>query len=91
MTHKIDMNEKLEKTMREFKNSKRTKLVLMRIHELNISRKETPKHANDEDAEIDVSDSENQENGKQGNLFKPSETNEFRTTVQPLPIQYLTL
>ena len=62
-----------------------------RHHGQTTSRIETPKHINNDDCEMNASDTENQENRIQDNPFRLSETNERRTPIQPAPIQNLDL
>ena len=73
------MNEKLERMMREVKNSRRTESIPSRKNNgQTTSRIETPKHIISNDGEINASDTGNQENRMQDNPFRPSETNEIR-------------
>ena len=68
------MNEKLEKIMREVKNSRRTQSnPNSKNNGQTTSRIETPKHINNDDDEINASDTEHQENKRQDNPFRPSE------------------
>ena len=55
------------------------------------SRVETAKCTNDEDGEINASDTDNQENEIKNIPFKPSETKDSRTPVQPISIKNLDL
>ena len=50
-----------------------------------------PKSENNNNGERNASDTEAQENKIQDNSFFPSETEELRTRVQPIPIQNLDL
>ena len=86
------MNEKLEKMMREVKSSRRTQSFPIRKNNgQTTSRMETPKHINNNDGELNASDTENQESRLHDNPFRPSETNDLRTPCQPIPIHNLDL
>ena len=84
--------EKLEKMMREMKNNRRMQSIpIKKNNGQTTSRIETPKHINNDNSEINASDTENQENRRQDNPFRPSETNELRTLNQTVSIQNLHL
>ena len=83
-----EMNEKLEKMMREVKNSRRTQSISSKR---NNGQTMPPKHINKDGGEEKASDTENQENRTQDNPFRPSETNELRTPIQQIPIENLDL
>ena len=77
-----EMNKKLEGMMREVKNSRRIQSISSRKNNgQNTSRIETPKHINNDDGEINASDTENQEKRMQDNPFRPSEANDLRTPI----------
>ena len=83
-----EINEKFKRLMREGKNSRRTQSIPSRkVNGPTTSIIETPKHINNDDGEMNVSDTENQENRIQKVPFRPSETNELRTPIQPIFIQ----
>ena len=86
-----EMNEKLERMMREVKSSRTKSIPRRKDNEQTTSRIATPKHINNDDGEINASDTENQENRIQDNPFGPSEINELRTPIQPISIQNLDL
>ena len=58
---------------------------------MNKLHQDTPKCANDKDGEINASDTDDHENEIQDNPFRPTGTNQLRTQVQPISIQYLDL
>ena len=76
------MNENLEEMMDERGEKQQKNAISFN----STSRRETPKNTNKEDGETNASDTENQEK-KQDNLFRPSESKELRTPVQPIFIQ----
>ena len=87
-----EMNEKLERIMREVKDSRKTQSFPSRKDNgQTTSRIETPYYINSEDGDINASDTKNQENRLQDNPFRPSETNELRTQIQPISIQNVDL
>ena len=87
-----EMDEKLEKKLKEMKNKRRTQSVPnRRYREQNTTRAETSKYANDEDGEENSSEPENQECEIRDNPFRPSNLNEFRTPIQPLSMQNIDL
>ena len=87
-----EMDEKLEKILREMKNSTRTQSVPnRRYREQNTPRAGTSKYASDEDGEENASEPENQEFEIQDNPFRPSNLNELRTPIQPLSMQNIDL
>ena len=87
-----EMDEKLEKILKEMKNNRRTQSVpIRRYREQNTPRAGTSKHTSDEDGEENASEPENQECEIQDNPFRPSNLNELRTPVQPLSIQNIDL
>ena len=49
--------------------------------------RETLKHINDEDGEVNATNMDNQESSVQDNPFRPSELNELRSPVQPVCIR----
>ena len=74
-----------KKMMREVKTNKRTQSVPSRKNdEPATSRAETPRYSNNNDGEINASDTENEENRIQDNPFRPSDINELRTPFQPI-------
>ena len=82
-----EMNDKLERIMREVNNSRRTRSIPRRKgNGQTTSRIETPIYINSDDGEINASDTENQESRLKDNPFRPSETNELRTQIQPISI-----
>ena len=87
-----EMDEKLEKILKEMKNNRRTQSVPnRRYREQNTPRAGTSKHISNEDDEENASGPENQECEIQGNPFRPSNLNELRTPMQPLSIQNIDL
>ena len=87
-----EMDEKLEKILKEMKNNRRTQSVPnRRYREQNNLRAATSKHTSNEDGEENASEPENQECEIQYNPFKPSNLNELRTPIQPLSIQNIDL
>ena len=75
-----EVNEKLERMMRELKNSRKTQSIPRRKdNEQTTSRIEMPKHMNNGDGEINASNTKNQANRIQDKLFRPPELNELRT------------
>ena len=87
-----DMDEKLEKILKEMQNNRRTQSVLNRLYrEQNTPRAGTSKNTSNEDGEENASEPENQECEIQDNPFRPSNLNEFRTPIQPLSIQIIDL
>ena len=87
-----EMDEKLEKILKEMKNNKRTQSVPnRRYRERNTPRAGTSKYTSNEDSEENASEPENQECEIQDNPFRPSNFNELRTPVQPLSIQNINL
>ena len=87
-----EMDEKLEKILKEMKNNRRTQSVPnRRYREQNTPRAGTSKRISNEDGEENASGPENQECEIQGNPFRPSNLNELRTPMQPLSIQNIDL
>ena len=87
-----EMDEKLEKILKEMKNNRRTQSVPnRRYREQNTPKTGTPKHTSNEDGEENASEPENQEYEIQGNPFGPSNLNELRTPMQHLSIQNINL
>ena len=87
-----EMDEKLEKILKEMKNSKRTQSVPnRRYREQNTPRAGTSKCIENEGDEENASEPENQECETQDNPFRPSNLNELRTPIQPLNIQNIDL
>ena len=81
------MNENIGKTMREVTKSETIQSVSNKKIEQTTSRIRMPKCTNDEDGELAASDTDNQENEMHDNSFRPSDTNEHRTPIQPICIQ----
>ena len=87
-----EMDEKLEKILKEMKNNRRTQSVPnRRYREQNTPRAGTSKYTSNEGGEGSASEPENQECEIQDNLFRPSNFNELRTPIQPLSIQNIDL
>ena len=87
-----EMDEKLEKILKEMKNNRRTQSVPnRRFREQNTPRAGTSKYTSNEDGEENASEPENQECEIQDNPFRPSNSNELRTPMQPLSIQNIDL
>ena len=87
-----EIDEKLEKILKEIKNNRRTQSVPnRRYREQNTPRAETSKYTSNEDGEENASEPENQEREIQDNPFRPSNLNELRTPIQPLSIQNIDL
>ena len=85
-----EMNEKLEKMLKEMKNSRRAQSVPIRkFQEQNTPQAGTSRNANYRDDEVNAS--ENQENKTQDNPFRPPNNDELRTPMQPLNIQNMHL
>ena len=83
-----EMDEKLEKILKEMRNNRRTQSVPNRQ---NTSRAGNLKYTSNEDGEENASEPENQEREIQDNPFRPSNLNELRTPIQPLSIQNIDL
>ena len=87
-----EMDEKLDKILKELKNSRRTQpLPNRRYQEQNTPSAGTSKYAGNEDGEENASEPENQECEIQDNPFRPPNMNELRTTMQPLSMQNIDL
>ena len=87
-----EKDDKLEKILREMKNSRKTQSVPnRRYREQNTPRAGTSKYASNEDGEENASEPENQECEIQDNPFRPSNLNELRTPIQPLSMQNIDL
>ena len=87
-----EMDEKLEKILKEMKNNRRTQSVPnKRYGEQNTPRAGTSKYASNEDGEENASEPENRECEIQDNPFRPSNLNDLRTPIQPLSMQYIDL
>ena len=87
-----EMDEKLEKILKEMKNNRRTQSVPnRRYREQNTPRAGTSKYISNEDGEENASEPENQECEIQDNPFRPSNLNELRTPMQPLSIRNIDL
>ena len=87
-----EMDEKLEKILREMKISRRTQSVPnRRYREQNTPRVGTSKYASNEDGEENASEPENQECEIQNNPFRPPNLNELRTPIQPSSMQNIDL
>ena len=87
-----EMDEKLEKILKEMKNNRRTQSVPnRRYREQNTPKAGTSKYISNEDGEENASEPENQEREIQDNPFRPSNLNELRTPMQPLNIQNIDL
>ena len=83
-----EINEKLEKMLKEMKNSRTAQSVqIRRYQEQNTSQVGTSKITNNRDDETNASEPEDQENAIQDNPFRPSNMKELRTPMQPLKIQ----
>ena len=86
------MNEKLEKSLKEMKSSRRTQSVpSRRYHGQNTPRVGTSKNIDNEDDEENASEPENQESEIQDIPFRPCIMNELRTPMQTLKIQNIDL
>ena len=78
-----EMDEKLEKILKEMKNNRRTRSVSnRRYQEQNTPKAGTSKYASNEDGEENASEPENQECEIQDDSFRPSNLNELRTPIQ---------
>ena len=87
-----EMDEKLEKILKEMKKNRRTQSVPnRRYREQNTPRAGTSKYASNEDGEENASELENQECEIQDDPFRPSNLNELRTPIQPVSIQNIDL
>ena len=87
-----EMNKKLEKMLKEMKNSSRAQSVpSMRYQEQNTPQDGTSKNINNRDDEENASEPEDQENGKQHIPFRPSNMNELKTPMQPSNMQNIDL
>ena len=87
-----EMDEKLEKILKEMKNNRRTQSVPnRRYRERNTPRAGTSEYTSNEDGEENASEPENQECEIQDNPFRPSNLNELRTPMQSLSIQNIDL
>ena len=87
-----EMDEKLEKILKEMKSNRRTQsLPNRRYREQNTPRAGTSKYTSNEDGEENASEPENQECEIQDSPFRPSKLNELRTPIQPLSIQNIDL
>ena len=87
-----EMDEKLEKILKEMKNNRRTQSVPnRRYREQNTPRAGTSKYTSNEDGGENAPEPENQECEVQDNPFRPSNLNELRTPIQPLSIQNIYL
>ena len=85
-----EMDEKLEKILKEMKNNRRTQSVPNRRYR-EQNKAGTSKYTSNEDGEENASEPENQECEIQDNPFRPSNLNELRTPMQPLSIQNIHL
>ena len=87
-----EMDEKLEKILKEMKNNRRTQSVPnRRYREQNTPRAGTSKYTRNDDGEENASEPENQECEIPDNPFRPSNLNELRTPIQPLSMQNIDL
>ena len=87
-----EMNENMEKRLKEIKNSRRTQSVHSRKYqEQNTPQVGTSKNTSNRDDEANASEPENQENEIQDNPFRSSNMNELRMPMQPLNIQNIDL
>ena len=87
-----EINEKLEKMLKEMKDSRRAQSVPGRKYqEQNTPQIGTSKITNNKDDEANASEPEDQENEIQDSPFRPSNINELRTPLQPLNIQNIDL
>ena len=83
-----EIDEKLEKILKEMKNNRRTLSVPnRRYREQNTPTAGTSKYTSNEDGEQNASEPENQEYEIQDNPFRPSNLNELRTPIQLLSMQ----
>ena len=86
------MDEKLEKILKEMKNSRRAQSVpSRRYQEQDTPKAGTSKNIDNEGDEENASEPENQEYEIQDNPFRPSNLNELRTPIQPLNMQNINL
>ena len=83
-----EMDEKLEKILKEMKNNRRTQSVPNRQ---NTPRAGTSKYTSNEDGEENASEPENQECEIQDNPSRPSNLHELRTPIRPLSMQNIDL
>ena len=82
------MNKKMEKMLKEMKNSRRAQSVpSRRYQEQNTPQAGTSKNTNEENDEANATEPDNQETEIQDNPFRPSNLNESRTPMQLLNIQ----
>ena len=80
--------KKLEKVLKELKNSRRAQSVPSRgYQEQNTPQVGTSKNINNRDDEENASEPEDREYEIQDNPFRPSNMNELKTPMQPLNIQ----
>ena len=87
-----EMDEKLEKILKEMKNSRRAQSVpSRRYQEQDTPKAGTSKYIDNEGDEENASEPENQEYEIQDNPFRPSNLNELRTPIQPLNMQNINL
>ena len=87
-----EMDEKLEKILKEMKKNRRTLSVPnRRYRQQNTPRAGTSKYTSNEYGEENASEPENQECEIQDNPFRPSNLNELRTPMQPLSTQNIDL
>ena len=87
-----EMDEKLEKILKEMQNNRRTQSVPnRRYREQNTPKAGTSNNISNEDGEENASEPENQEREIQDNPFRPSNLNELRTPMQPLNIRNIDL
>ena len=87
-----EMEEKLEKVLKEIKIIRRTQSVpRRRYQEQNTPRAGTSKYISNEGDEENAPEPENQESGVQGNPFRPYNMKELRTPMQPLGMQNIDL
>ena len=82
-----EMNEKLEKMLKEMKNNRTQSVPSKKYQKQNTTQAGTSKNINNGDDKLNASDIENQENRTQDSPFWPSNTGERRTPMQPSNIQ----
>ena len=86
-----EMNEVRKDDERSEKQPKNPIIPNSKNNGQTTSRIEIPRDINNDDGELNASDTDNQGNRLQDNPFRPSETNELRTPVPPISIQILDL
>ena len=86
-----EMNEKLEKMLKEMKKNRTQSVPSKKYQEQNTPQAGTSKNINNGDDELNASDIENQENRTQDSPFRPSNNDELKTLMRPLNIQNIDL